>query len=171
MLLMHAVLALFCIEPVLRTIVVPAVLAVLCRVPMRPTWVHTWLGGLSAVGLVAAWVLTSHWAVVNLLGCSIVLFTVSVVQLPNARTATALFTLLLLYDVFWVFYSEMVFDSNVMLVSLDLVEVEGEDEERKKSGLQGESSGVVLPCPGEDSILMKRKESQHIFEDLETKRI
>ncbi|KMT16379.1 hypothetical protein BVRB_3g055240 [Beta vulgaris subsp. vulgaris] len=64
---------------------------------------------------VAAWLVSGHWILNNLLGISICVAFVSHVRLPNIKVCAMLLACLFLYDIFWVFYSERFFGANVMV--------------------------------------------------------
>eukprot|EP00850_Spirogloea_muscicola_P017709 SM000155S01638 [mRNA] locus=s155:72515:73553:+ [translate_table: standard] len=70
---------------------------------------------LTSGGVVAAWLLTGHWLLNNLLGAAICVAFVAHVRLPNAKTCVLLLGCLFVYDVFWVFFSEALFGANVMV--------------------------------------------------------
>nr|POF26720.1 signal peptide peptidase-like 1 [Quercus suber] len=59
---------------------------------------------LACIGAVAAWLVSGHWILNNLLGISICIAFVSHVQLLNI--CAMLFIQLFVYDIFWVFFSE-----------------------------------------------------------------
>ncbi|KAL8474021.1 hypothetical protein ACS0TY_030754 [Phlomoides rotata] len=67
------------------------------------------------IGLVATWLVTGHWILNNLLGISLCIAFVSHVRLPNIKICATLLVCLFVYDIFWVFYSEMFFGANVMV--------------------------------------------------------
>ncbi|XP_057951517.1 signal peptide peptidase-like 1 isoform X2 [Malania oleifera] len=66
-------------------------------------------------GTVAAWLVSGHWILNNLLGISICIAFVSHVRLPNIKICAMLLVCLFIYDIFWVFYSERFFGANVMV--------------------------------------------------------
>lgn len=65
--------------------------------------------------VVAAWLVTGHWLLNNVLGISICIAFVSHVRLPNIKICALLLLCLFVYDIFWVFFSEQFFGSNVMV--------------------------------------------------------
>ncbi|KAL6123229.1 hypothetical protein ACLB2K_075751 [Fragaria x ananassa] len=67
------------------------------------------------IGTVAAWLVTGHWILNNLLGISICIAFVSHVRLPNIKVCAMLLVCLFVYDIFWVFFSERFFGANVMV--------------------------------------------------------
>ena len=78
----------------------------------------TRMQGLLLVGCVmtvAAWLVSGHWVLNNLLGISICIAFVSHVRLPNIKTCAMLLVCLFVYDIFWVFFSEWFFGANVMV--------------------------------------------------------
>lgn len=70
---------------------------------------------LLCVGIVCAWLVSGHWLLNNVLGISICIAFVSHVRLPNIKICSLLLMCLFVYDVFWVFFSEMFFGENVMV--------------------------------------------------------
>lgn len=64
---------------------------------------------------VAAWLVSGHWILNNLLGISICIAFVSHVRLPNIKVCAMLLLCLFVYDIFWVFFSERFFGANVMV--------------------------------------------------------
>ncbi|XAR71710.1 hypothetical protein NMG60_11018104 [Bertholletia excelsa] len=66
-------------------------------------------------GTVAAWLVSGHWILNNLLGISLCIAFVSHVRLPNIKICAMLLGCLFVYDIFWVFYSERFFGANVMV--------------------------------------------------------
>ena len=64
---------------------------------------------------VAAWLVSGHWILNNLLGISICVAFVSHVRLPNIKICAMLLLCLFVYDIFWVFFSERFFGANVMV--------------------------------------------------------
>jgi signal peptide peptidase-like protein 3 len=70
---------------------------------------------LFCVGVVASWMVTGHWLLNNVLGISLCIAFVSHVRLPNIKVCALLLVCLFVYDIFWVFFSEQLFGSNVMV--------------------------------------------------------
>jgi len=70
---------------------------------------------LFCVGVVAAWLVSGHWVLNNVLGISICIAFVSHVRLPNIKICALLLVCLFVYDIFWVFFSERFFGANVMV--------------------------------------------------------
>eukprot|EP00052_Salpingoeca_macrocollata_P021622 m.185615 g.185615 ORF g.185615 m.185615 type:complete len:356 (-) comp21581_c0_seq2:23-1090(-) len=71
--------------------------------------------GFLAVAALWQWVTTAHWLAQDLLAFSMCVYMLSFVRIPSLKVATMLFVGLLLYDVWWVFFSARVFESNVMV--------------------------------------------------------
>ncbi|EPS59585.1 hypothetical protein M569_15219 [Genlisea aurea] len=67
------------------------------------------------IGLVAAWLVSGHWILNNILGVSLCIAFVSHVRLQNIKICAMLLVCLFVYDIFWVFYSERIFGANVMV--------------------------------------------------------
>ncbi|KAJ4778240.1 signal peptide peptidase [Rhynchospora pubera] len=69
----------------------------------------------SCISMVSAWLVSGHWVLNNILGISICITFVSHVRLPNIKICALLLVCLFVYDIFWVFFSEMFFGANVMV--------------------------------------------------------
>ena len=67
-------------------------------------------------GIVAAWLVSGHWILNNLLGISICIAFVSYVRLQNIKICVMLLVCLFVHDMFWVFFSEIFFGANVMVL-------------------------------------------------------
>merc|ERR1719347_1724380 len=68
-----------------------------------------------SVSVVCVWVLTGHWALMDFMGMGLCVAFIAFVRLPSLKVSTLLLSGLLLYDVFWVFFSQYVFSANVMV--------------------------------------------------------
>ncbi|GAV01909.1 hypothetical protein RvY_12544-2 [Ramazzottius varieornatus] len=68
-----------------------------------------------SVSIVFVWTLTGHWLLMDALGMGLCVAFIALVRLPSLKVSTLLLTGLLLYDVFWVFFSSYIFNSNVMV--------------------------------------------------------
>lgn len=87
-----------------------------------------------AVSIVCVWVLTGHWllmdgmdicgeclilwlthSLIAAMGMGLCVAFIAFVRLPSLKVSTLLLTGLLLYDVFWVFFSSYIFSANVMV--------------------------------------------------------
>merc|ERR1719336_3266700 len=68
-----------------------------------------------SIGVVCVWVLTGHWALMDFMGMGLCVAFIAFVRLPSLKVSTLLLSGLLLYDVFWVFFSQYVFNANVMV--------------------------------------------------------
>ncbi|XP_060584847.1 signal peptide peptidase-like 3 [Ruditapes philippinarum] len=65
--------------------------------------------------LVCVWVLTGHWLLMDALGMGLCVAFIALVRLPSLKVSTLLLVGLLIYDVFWVFFSSYIFSANVMV--------------------------------------------------------
>jgi len=65
--------------------------------------------------IVVFWILTGHWILMDALGMGLCVAFIAFVRLPSLKVSTLLLTGLLIYDVFWVFFSSYIFNSNVMV--------------------------------------------------------
>eukprot|EP01087_Luapelamoeba_hula_P008789 TRINITY_DN2223_c0_g1_i5.p1 TRINITY_DN2223_c0_g1~~TRINITY_DN2223_c0_g1_i5.p1 ORF type:complete len:267 (+),score=28.05 TRINITY_DN2223_c0_g1_i5:315-1115(+) len=72
------------------------------------------LVGFSIV-VVFAWLVTQDEYLNNVLGISLCVLCISIIQVPNMKVCTIIFIGLFVYDIFWVFYSSYFFGENVML--------------------------------------------------------
>ncbi|KAM3963813.1 signal peptide peptidase-like protein [Aphomia sociella] len=68
-----------------------------------------------AAAIVAVWVLTGHWLLMDAMGMGLCVTFIALIRLPSLKVSTLLLTGLLLYDVFWVFFSSYIFTTNVMV--------------------------------------------------------
>lgn len=68
-----------------------------------------------ALSIVCVWVLTGHWLLMDAMGMGLCVAFIAFVRLPSLKVSTLLLTGLLLYDVFWVFFSSYIFSANVMV--------------------------------------------------------
>lgn len=85
---------------------------------------RSWCGAISrsqailavfCIGVVVSWMVTGHWLLNNVLGVSLCIAFVSHVRLPNIKVCSLVLVGLFVYDIFWVFFSEQLFGSNVMV--------------------------------------------------------
>ncbi|CAG0893864.1 unnamed protein product [Cyprideis torosa] len=65
--------------------------------------------------LVCFWILTGHWLLMDAMGMGLCVAFIAFVRLPSLKVSTLLLTGLLIYDVFWVFFSGYFFSANVMV--------------------------------------------------------
>jgi len=65
--------------------------------------------------IVFVWVMTGHWLLMDAMGIGLCVAFIAFVRLPSLKVSTLLLSGLLLYDVFWVFFSKYVFNANVMV--------------------------------------------------------
>lgn len=70
---------------------------------------------LLSAAIVAVWVLTGHWLLMDAMGMGLCVTFIAFIRLPSLKVSTLLLTGLLLYDVFWVFFSSYIFTTNVMV--------------------------------------------------------
>ncbi|CAG2164294.1 unnamed protein product [Oppiella nova] len=68
-----------------------------------------------SVTIVCIWILTGHWLLMDAMGMGLCVAFIAFVRLPSLKVSTLLLTGLLIYDVFWVFFSSYIFSSNVMV--------------------------------------------------------
>ncbi|XP_071093005.1 signal peptide peptidase-like 3 isoform X1 [Haliotis cracherodii] len=65
--------------------------------------------------IVCVWILTGHWLLMDALGMGLCVAFIALVRLPSLKVSTLLLVGLLVYDVFWVFFSSYIFSANVMV--------------------------------------------------------
>ncbi|XP_033102310.1 signal peptide peptidase-like 3 [Anneissia japonica] len=65
--------------------------------------------------LVMLWVMTGHWLLMDALAMGLCVTMIAFVRLPSLKVSTLLLSGLLIYDVFWVFFSTYIFNANVMV--------------------------------------------------------
>ncbi|XP_022238068.1 signal peptide peptidase-like 3 [Limulus polyphemus] len=68
-----------------------------------------------SITIVCIWVLTGHWILMDAMGMGLCVAFIAFVRLPSLKVSTLLLTGLLIYDVFWVFFSSYIFNANVMV--------------------------------------------------------
>ena len=61
------------------------------------------------------WAANGSFVAHDILGCSICISSIALIRFPSLKLAAVCLSLLLLYDIFWVFYSEHFFHKNVMV--------------------------------------------------------
>ena len=61
------------------------------------------------------YILTGHWLLMDAMGIGLCVAFIAFVRLPSLKVSTLLLSGLLLYDVFWVFFSKYFFNANVMV--------------------------------------------------------
>lgn len=59
--------------------------------------------------------ISGHWLLMDAMGMGLCVAFIAFVRLPSLKVSTLLLSGLLLYDVFWVFFSQYVFNANVMV--------------------------------------------------------
>lgn len=64
---------------------------------------------------VSIWVLTGHWLLMDALSMGLCVSMIALLRLPSLKVSCLLLTGLLIYDVFWVFFSSYIFNANVMV--------------------------------------------------------
>jgi len=65
--------------------------------------------------IVFTWLITGHWLLMDAMGIGLCVAFIAFVRLPSLKVSTLLLSGLLLYDVFWVFFSKYLFSANVMV--------------------------------------------------------
>lgn len=62
-----------------------------------------------SITVVCIWVLTGHWLLMDAMGIALCVAFIAFVRLPSLKVSTLLLIGLLIYDVFWVFFSSYIF--------------------------------------------------------------
>ena len=65
--------------------------------------------------IIIQWATNGSFIAHDILGCSICISSIALIRFPSLKLAAVCLSLLLLYDIFWVFYSEHFFHRNVMV--------------------------------------------------------
>lgn len=65
--------------------------------------------------IVLLWIVTGHWLLMDALAMALCVAMIAFVRLPSLKVSVLLLFGLLVYDVFWVFFSEYLFNVNVMV--------------------------------------------------------
>eukprot|EP00794_Sanderia_malayensis_P013791 gene13791-15234_t len=65
--------------------------------------------------IVLLWIVTGHWLLMDALAMAMCVAMIAFVRLPSLKVSVLLLFGLLVYDVFWVFFSEYLFKVNVMV--------------------------------------------------------
>uniref|UniRef100_A0A5S6QQY2 Signal peptide peptidase-like 3 n=1 Tax=Trichuris muris TaxID=70415 RepID=A0A5S6QQY2_TRIMR len=69
----------------------------------------------TSLTLLFAWLMTGHWLLMDALAVGLSVSFIALVRLPSLKVSTLLLLGLLIYDLFWVFFSSYLFQTNVML--------------------------------------------------------
>ncbi|GAB4816173.1 hypothetical protein N2152v2_003219 [Parachlorella kessleri] len=88
----------------------------LCGGRVEATVDQVLLGSLG-VAAVLVWLVTGSWLLNNFLGIAFCISFISFIRLPNLKVCSLLLSGLFVYDIFWVFFSEGLFGSNVMVAA------------------------------------------------------
>lgn len=68
-----------------------------------------------AIAFVSIWVFTGHWILMDALSMGLCVSMIALLRLPSLKVSCLLLSGLLIYDVFWVFFSSYIFNANVMV--------------------------------------------------------
>ncbi|XP_039257429.2 signal peptide peptidase-like 3 [Styela clava] len=68
-----------------------------------------------AILFVSVWVFTGHWILMDALSMGLCVSMIALLRLPSLKVSCLLLSGLLIYDVFWVFFSSYIFSANVMV--------------------------------------------------------
>lgn len=65
--------------------------------------------------IVSTWLLTGHWLLMDIIATGLCVSFIALVRLPNLKVSALLLLGLVIYDVFWVYFSQYIFTTNVMV--------------------------------------------------------
>ncbi|XP_078484481.1 signal peptide peptidase-like 3 isoform X1 [Ciona intestinalis] len=68
-----------------------------------------------SIMFVSVWVFTGHWILMDALSMGLCVSMIALLRLPSLKVSCLLLSGLLIYDVFWVFFSSYLFNANVMV--------------------------------------------------------
>ncbi|CAF0962544.1 unnamed protein product [Adineta ricciae] len=68
-----------------------------------------------SVALVLVWIVTGHWLFMDVIATGLCISFIALVRLPNLKVSALLLLGLVIYDVFWVYFSQYIFTTNVMV--------------------------------------------------------
>jgi len=70
-----------------------------------------------------SWVMTKNWILNNTIGISLIMITLKIIKLNSLKVSCILLISLFFYDIFWVFYSDRIFDKSVMITVATMVDL------------------------------------------------
>eukprot|EP01064_Diplonema_japonicum_P003300 TRINITY_DN12144_c0_g1_i1.p1 TRINITY_DN12144_c0_g1~~TRINITY_DN12144_c0_g1_i1.p1 ORF type:complete len:287 (+),score=47.22 TRINITY_DN12144_c0_g1_i1:40-900(+) len=82
---------------------------------LKPKFRNTFMTTTLACVIVGLWLITGMWIVHDIITVSIIVTSFCVIRVPSAKVYSLLLAGLVLYDVFWVFYSKQIFGEGVMV--------------------------------------------------------
>ncbi|CAF0963867.1 unnamed protein product [Adineta steineri] len=68
-----------------------------------------------SIALVLLWIITGHWLFMDVIATGLCISFIALVRLPNLKVSALLLLGLVIYDVFWVYFSHYIFTTNVMV--------------------------------------------------------
>ncbi|CAF1147061.1 unnamed protein product [Rotaria sp. Silwood1] len=68
-----------------------------------------------SISLVFIWIITGHWLLMDVIAIGLCVSFITLVRLPNLKVSALLLLGLVIYDVFWVYFSHYIFTTNVMV--------------------------------------------------------
>ncbi|CAF1147090.1 unnamed protein product [Adineta steineri] len=68
-----------------------------------------------SIALVLVWIITGHWLFMDVIATGLCISFIALVRLPNLKVSALLLLGLVIYDVFWVYFSHYIFTTNVMV--------------------------------------------------------
>ena len=84
-------------------------------VPSANGYLATIMSTLFTIYTIIQWATNGSFIAHDILGCSVCISSIALIRFPSLKLATVCLSLLLLYDIFWVFFSEHFFHKNVMV--------------------------------------------------------
>lgn len=68
-----------------------------------------------SISIVLIWIITGHWLFMDVIATGLCISFIALVRLPNLKVSALLLLGLVIYDVFWVYFSHYIFTTNVMI--------------------------------------------------------
>eukprot|EP01119_Soliformovum_irregulare_P019583 TRINITY_DN6232_c0_g1_i1.p1 TRINITY_DN6232_c0_g1~~TRINITY_DN6232_c0_g1_i1.p1 ORF type:complete len:349 (-),score=67.30 TRINITY_DN6232_c0_g1_i1:35-1054(-) len=102
----------------------PFVERIVAKLGVERVWSLRWIGDINlsgilsffvALSVVIPWLVFRWFLLTDILAFCLALSGLAFVRLPNLKISTLILVLFFLYDIFWVFLSEFIFKSNVMV--------------------------------------------------------
>ncbi len=117
---------------------------------------RSYLAALISTIFTAHWVLTGHWFSLDILALSMCVVMIGFIRFPNAKAIFLLFFGLLIYDVYWVFFSDVMVVCSSCFRLLTLVD---SCSKRSPQSSAGSSSGRVSRAPPSISFAPRENHS------------
>jgi len=99
-------------SPFLTTLFLDKNRSILC---FRNFALYELLSVVTSLCIVLLWILTGHWLLMDLMGVGFCVTFISLVRLPSLKVSILLLIGLVIYDIIWVYFSDFLFKTNVMV--------------------------------------------------------